>query len=287
MLVPYTPPLDWSGLLDFLQWRQIPGVESVTDDAYSRTVCVNGAAGVLRVSPASGDRLEVTVSDALLPYLPSIVQTVQALFDLDFDPATLQGRFASDPLLGDVARRYPGIRVPGCWDAFELCVRAVIRQQISVAGASTLAGCLAARFGTPINSGSPALTTIFPAAETLAHADISGLGLVSARARTISALASGNLNLTPGSDLDSAVESLTAIPGIGPWTANYIVMRALKHPDAFPAADLILRRAASPNAPYTARQLTAYAERWRPFRAYAALLPWRTMKKIDSTARPG
>ncbi len=214
-----------------------------------------------------------------LPALLPLVERVRGIFDLTADPVRIATDLGRDPLLASRIAIRPGIRVPGAWDPFELAVRAVLGQQVSVRAATTLAGRLVEAFGEPIETSIPALTHRFPAAEVLAEADVATIGLPRARAETIRALAravtEGRLVLDGAAGLDGAIASLLSIPGIGPWTAHYIAMRAFREPDAFPAADLGLRRAAARNGrPPSAAALERRAEAWRPWRAYAALWLW-------------
>ena len=238
--LPFESPLDWPGILKFLRARAIPGLECVDESGYRR-------ANVAVTLAPDGKAVLLDTQD------PNAVARVRHLFDLDASPRKIRRHLSKDPLL----RVRPGLRVPGCWDPFELAVRAVVGQQVSVKGASTLMGRLYQRTG---------LT-----AATLAEADLTGVGLTRSRAETVRALAAATL--AEG----LAISSLSRIRGIGPWTIQYIAMRAFKDPDAFPAEDLILQRAASANGhPLTAKQLLARAEPWRPYRAYAVIALWQT-----------
>lgn len=228
-------PFDWEGTIRWLAARAIPGVEDVTDGIYSR--------GNIRIAFADG---ALVINEAA----PEIETRVRRLFDVDADPSALHAVFARDALIAPLLRRRPGVRVPGAWDPFELAVRAIVGQQVSVAGARTILGRLAARHG--LNP------------ENLADADIEGMPR--RRAETIRTLARAVVDgrILLGRD------DLTTLPGIGPWTASYIAMR-LGDRDAFPAGDLVLRRHAGG---LTERELTKRAEAWRPFRASAAMLLW-------------
>lgn len=231
----YRAPFDWDGVLGWLGARAIPGVERVEDGVYRR--------GRIRVSHAAG-AVETNGAPA----------RVRRLFDLDADPAAIARVLSRDPMLRPLVARSPGVRVPGAWDAFELAVRAIVGQQVSVAGARTILGRIVAAHG--------AL-----APHALADAEI--VGMPRKRAETIRLLARGVLERR----IDLASDDLTQLPGIGPWTASYIAMR-LGDADAFPAGDLILRRNAGG---LTERALVERAEHWRPFRAYAAMLLWRAV----------
>jgi AraC family transcriptional regulator of adaptative response / DNA-3-methyladenine glycosylase II len=235
----FEAPLDWPGILRFLRARAIPGLESVDESTYRR-------GDVTIALDSSGDALILDTSD------PEDRLRTRHLFDLDASPRTIRRHLSKDPLLNP----RKGLRVPGCWEPFELAVRAVVGQQISVKGASTLMGRLYERTG------------LKP--EAIAGIDLTGVGLTRFRAETLRALA----RATVAEGL--SIETLSRIRGIGPWTVQYIAMRAFKDSDAFPAEDLILRRAASPNGdPLTAKQLLTRAEAWRPYRAYAVIALWQ------------
>jgi AraC family transcriptional regulator of adaptative response / DNA-3-methyladenine glycosylase II len=278
--LPYRAPLDFAGLLDFLRLRAIPGVEQVGADRYRRTIAQDGAAGAIEVRAVPGeDELEMRVRLPAYGGLIGIVERARRIFDLGADPLQIAGALRRDPRLAPLLRRAPGLRVPGAWDGFELAVRAVLGQQVSVQGATTLAGRLVERFGRPVEGLGEGLTRVFPSAEALAEADLARIGIPGARAETLRALAravaGGGLRLHAAQGLDEAVARLVAIPGIGPWTAHYVAMRALGEPDAFPAGDLGLRRALARGGPLpSAREVERIAEAWRPWRAYAAVALW-------------
>jgi len=246
--LPYRAPFDYHGLLAFLRPRAIAGVEAVTHDEYRRTIAVGDVHGVIRVRDA-GDSLLLSVPRAFTHTLKPIVDRVRRLFDVFADPDTIAEDLGRDRTLRPLVRKWPGARVPGAWDTFELSVRAVVGQQVSVAAATTLMGRIATRFGTPIDTGDPALTHVFPSAEVLREATIDGMP--SSRAETIRRIAHGSLD----------------VKGIGPWTRSYIAMRS-GDPDAFPETDLVLRKAMD--------DIGKRAEAWRPWRAYAAILLWRS-----------
>ena len=258
ILLAFRQPFDWRGLLEFIERRQIPGIESVADGRYRR----NTAQGVVEVRLASdGCSLEATLPDE------SLVARVRHLFDLDAEPDAIRAVLGRDPQLNGILSRHAGLRVPGCWDPFEVSVRAIMGQQVSVAAATTMTSRLVRAFGPPTPAG-------------LATAALETVGVVRARAASIRALAAAVLDrrivFEEESGLDARIAQLTALPGIGPWTANYIAMRACHCADAFPSADLILRRAASMDGkPLHARELEARSQAWRPFRAYATIALWR------------
>jgi AraC family transcriptional regulator of adaptative response / DNA-3-methyladenine glycosylase II len=311
-------PFDAESLLGFLASRAIPGVEQVTDGRYARTIRTSAGAGVIELIPplssAASAASQGGASDNGRPPGPGqvllrvrlaglggvgqVVSRCRQLLDLDADPAAIGSALGSDDVLAPLVRARPGLRVPGAYDGFELAVRAVLGQQVSVAAARTFAARLAARYGTPLgapanhddapngqslapNGHRPAPagrepTTpvlLFPGPEQLADADLSGLGLTGSRQATLRALAgamtAGRLDLDPGTDPAEAAARLSELPGIGPWTVAYILMRAVHDPDAYPETDLGLRRAIERLGCAPAR-----AGRWRPWRAYAALHLW-------------
>ncbi len=278
----YRPPLAWLPLIRFLQARAIPGVEQVEAERYRRLVRLGETVGVIEVQWVEGQHyLRLSVPSGLSKGLLPIVERVRRLFDLKADPEQISRQLALDPSLAPLLEAWPGLRLPGAWDSFELAVRAILGQQVSVQAATTLAGRLVKAYGEPVAAvGSNGLGYLFPSPETLAQADLSGLGLPSKRAAAIQGLAqaihSGEFVLAGATGLEPSIAQLTALPGVGPWTAHYIAMRALAEPDAFPSGDLILRRAAAGKATPTLSEaeLLRRAEAWRPWRAYAALYWW-------------
>ncbi len=214
----------------------------------------------------------------------ALADRTRRLFDLDADPNLILDQLAADNILTRAAARHPGVRVPGCWDPFELAVRAILGQQVSVKGATRLAGRLVEKFGTPLDSTGPLRFSVFPEPGELKDADIASVGLPSARARTIQLLAKAVDDKQPifelAPDLETALHRLNALPGIGDWTAQYIAMRGLGEPDAFPAGDLGLRKALadpiSGELP-SIKSLREMAEKWRPWRSYAAMLLWKEL----------
>jgi AraC family transcriptional regulator of adaptative response / DNA-3-methyladenine glycosylase II len=283
----FRPPFHWEGLLDFLSQRAVPGVEAVESGIYRRTISLNGESGTLAVSlSANRDALEVCISFPEPRWLFLIVERVRQMFDLSADPSEIGSRLSRDSLLIKRLAAMPGLRVPGCWDGFELSVRALLGQQVSVRAARTLAGRLVNRFGTQISTEGT-LTHLFPSPEQLAHANISSIGLTQARGESIRLLAravvAGEINFASVVNLEEFQSRLCELPGIGNWTAQYIAMRALGDPDAFPAGDLGLLRATSSR---NERDLARRAERWRPWRAYAALYLWQTSGDLEENPRP-
>ena len=279
--LPYRPPLDWASLLGFFALRATPGVEAVAAGGYRRTLQLGDAVGTLAVRPEPESLHAVlTLRLSRVEGLQTIVARARRLFDLDADPREIGRHLGRSALLAPLVRRRPGLRVPGAWDGFELGVRAILGQQVSVRGATTLAGRLVATFGHAFAEASDAgLTHLFPTAAALADADVAAIGLPRARAEAIRglarAVADGGLALDGGLEQGELVERLCAIPGIGAWSAQYIAMRACGETDAFPAGDLGLRRAfGNGRGPAPAKALLAASEAWRPWRAYAALHLW-------------
>jgi AraC family transcriptional regulator, regulatory protein of adaptative response / DNA-3-methyladenine glycosylase II len=278
----YRPPFAWDRLLGFLAGRATPGVEVVSGDSYTRTVRQAGVTGWIRARPArSGAALDVEISESLVPALMPLRAAVRRLFDLDAEPASVAEHFALDPLLGPLVRRRPGLRLPGGMDAFELAVRAVLGQQVTVAAATTIAGRLAAALGEPFD-GPDGLDRLPVTAAALAAAQpdlISRLGMPRARARTLVLLAQatvcGDVDFA-STDVTAALVALKRVPGIGDWTAQYIAMRAFHWPDAFPATDLALVRALARTAAGAADPIDT-AETWRPWRAYAVMYLWDSL----------
>ncbi|MGA2243396.1 MAG: DNA-3-methyladenine glycosylase 2 [Verrucomicrobiota bacterium] len=278
----YRPPFDWDRLLGFLSRRAIPQVEEVRDGIYSRTVRVarqdRELVGHLRVRhEPDGHLLAVRLSDALLPVSATVLERVKRLFDLGADPAAIAAT------LGPLAEGNPGIRVPGSFDGFEMAVRAVLGQQVSVAAAQTLAGRLALRFGAPLAVPGLLLNRIFPPPGRIATAAVDEflrLGITRRRAETLMALAQaaagGHLLLEPAGRLENTLGQLRQIPGVGEWTAQYIAMRALSWPDSFPHTDLGIKKALGLTGP---KKILKLAEKWRPWRAYAALHLWSSLEK--------
>ena len=284
----YRPPLAFDDLLAFLSFRAIPRVESISGGVYRRTLEVGGVPGRVAVRAVAGSAaLSVTVALGEPAPLVSVVERLRRVFDLEADPIAIEEHLAADPLLAPAVAAHPGLRVPGAWDGFELAVRAILGQQVSVRGATTLAGRLVERFGAPCpGDADESVDRLFPRPERLARARIESIGLPGVRAGAIRALAravaSGELALDGSGDPDSTRAALLDLPGIGAWTAAYISMRALREPDAFPDGDLGLRRAlAGPEGLPSARALRERAEAWRPWRAYAALYLWQLESDAD------
>lgn len=280
LLLRYHPPYDWAAMLEFLRRRAILGIEHVTTDSYARTIEVDGAQGTVVVRHARENALRVTVRCRRLQALPAIIARLRRVFDLAADPLPIAAHLAKDPTLAPLIKMRPGLRVPGAWDGFELAIRAVLGQQITVTAAAGLAGRLVAAFGERLAEPAGDLTHVFPRPEAMASGDMSRLGMPRSRAATlvaVAAAAAADPHLFDATgELDDAVRRLRAIRGIGEWTAQYIALRQLREPDAFPAADLGLMRAmAGENQSRpSAAELLDRAEIWRPWRAYAAQHLW-------------
>jgi AraC family transcriptional regulator of adaptative response / DNA-3-methyladenine glycosylase II len=281
--LPYRRPFDWERLLSFFAARATPGVESVHDGRYFRSIAIGDECGIMDVCH-TGDRLLLSLHGIGTKSLFSIVQRARSLFDLDASTDEIAQVLSADPRLRGQLKKNPGVRVPGSWDGFELTVRAILGQQISVRAATTLAGRIAERYGerinVPVDGLQQAPNRLFPEPHKLARARLENLGVTASRARTIRSVAraavDGSLSFDAAESPDDFCDSLRAIKGIGDWTAQYVVMRALKYPDAFPASDLGLLRAYSGSRQerISPEELLARAEAWRPWRAYAALLLW-------------
>jgi AraC family transcriptional regulator of adaptative response / DNA-3-methyladenine glycosylase II len=288
--LPYQEPFSWPAMLEFFAVRGTPGVESVIGNTYRRTISANGKHGVLAVSKEKQSAyLTLTLQCVDTSALFEIVQRSREVFDLDAPVGEIGTTLTRDDSLKGLIRKSPGIRVPGAWDGFELTIRAVLGQQISVKAATTLAGRIAARYGEKLvlshepNGGG--LRYIFPSAERLMRARFGNIGLVKSRADTIRRVAAaatgGELNFDVAQDPEDFCKGLMSIKGIGEWTAQYVAMRALKNPDAFPSADLGLLKAMDSlenrSGHATPARLLRRAETWRPWRAYAALLLWSSL----------
>ncbi len=278
--LPYRPPYDWPALVGFLERRAIPGVERV-DTGYARTVAIDGRCGWLRVTPdpvASALNLEMWGIDPAR--MTHVGERVARMFDVNAEPDAIADRLSRDRLLRPALATHPGMRVPGAWDPFEIAVRAILGQQISLRGATTLAGRVVDRWGTPVD-GPEGLNRLFPSPATLAAAAIERIGLMPRRAGTIRALSKAVHDEKVTFDAGSTNAALRSIAGIGEWTAQYVAMRALNDPDAFLTGDLVLRQVTG----CTARELTTRARNWQPWRAYAVMLLWQSAIDMESATR--
>jgi AraC family transcriptional regulator of adaptative response / DNA-3-methyladenine glycosylase II len=271
----FRPPYQWESMLQFLALRATPGVEAVEHGNYRRSIVLNNLEGYFEVSLSDEpDTLNVRIQFPDPRSLFLIVERIRRMFDINADWEPIAYQLRIDPALRSAVCTKPGRRLPGCWDGFELTTRAIIGQQVTVKGATSLTGRLVRKFGRPLSAPN-GLTHLFPEPEVLAEAEIGGIGLPSRRAETIRHLArgvcSGEINFDAITDSEAFLSRLSILPGIGSWTTQYVAMRALGEPDAFPASDIGLLRAMHTNSP---QALEARAEKWRPWRSYAALYLW-------------
>jgi AraC family transcriptional regulator, regulatory protein of adaptative response / DNA-3-methyladenine glycosylase II len=291
--LPFSPPYDWSGLIQFVAGRTMPGIETITiapgasaaTAVYQRTIALGAAHGVIEVRPVAGENyLIAKIQFPQVTALAQIVERLRRIFDVSAPTTMIAEQLATTPYLKNIVMYRPGLRIPGAWDGFELAVRAILGQQISVAAATTLASRLVAAYGELLGAGdtawaSPALRFVFPRPELLVEEDLTKLGITTARSTAITSLAATMIEnpaaLQGFQNLEDAVKQLCKLPGVGEWTAHYIAMRWLREPDAFPASDLALLRAIEKHEqPMTKARLVALAEDWRPWRAYAAMYLW-------------
>jgi AraC family transcriptional regulator of adaptative response / DNA-3-methyladenine glycosylase II len=256
------------------------GVECIEGGAYSRSVRLAGRTGWVRVRHAPEKHsLFAEVTHSLTPVLPALLGRLRNMFDLGARPDIISAHLGVDPFLGDSVRENPGLRVPGAFDGFELAVRAILGQQISVKAATTLAGRFAEAFGDPFATSRDEIRRLAPTPERVAASrpeELTALGILESRAASIIALSravnDGRLSLEAGAAVDETIGALTALPGIGAWTAHYIGMRALRWPDAFPKEDVVVRKMLGG---VTAMRADAMSQPWRPWRSYATLHLWR------------
>lgn len=294
--LPYSQPYNWPVMAAFMRGRATAGVEEITENFYRRSIRLDGQHGLVEVRPVPGQSyLLANIRFPKVAALGRIVERLRRVFDLGANSQEIEAHLGADPFLGKIVAALPGLRVPGAWDKFELAVRAILGQQISVAAATTLAGRLVEKYGEPLTlDGLPVsqggVRFVYPRPEVLAEADLTTIGIFGTRARSISALAGAVASnpdlLNEESSLEESLKKLCELPGIGRWTASYIAMRALREPDAFPSSDLGLLRAMQPESgSLTPAQLEKRAETWRPWRAYAALYLWASemIPPTDST----
>jgi AraC family transcriptional regulator of adaptative response / DNA-3-methyladenine glycosylase II len=279
----YRPPWEWEQFRAHFALRALSGVEEVHPDRYVRTFRLGSTTGWLSVRPVPEARvLELTFSPGGIAELPALVARVRRMFDLDADPAPIAAHLAADPVLAPLVARWPGLRLPTAFDPFEQAVRAIVGQQVAVKAAVTVTGRLVARLGEALGNapeGGP--DRLFPTPEAIAGGDLDGLGMPGRRVETVRgfarAVASGELALSADRGVEEFMARLRALPGVGPWTAEYLALRALGEPDAFPASDLgLLKAKVWGRDPPTPRALAERAEAWRPWRAYAAVYLWRS-----------
>src|SRR5262252_4296682 len=270
----YRPPYDWVGMREALRRRGIPGIERVDDGGYVRSIELHGQQGSVCVRPIEENTLEARIRFPKLSALPVIIARLRRVFDLSADPVAISDHLAQDPLLAPLVAARPGLRVPGAWDAFELSIRTVLAEGMTEPAAARLAGRLVAVHGAPIEDPAPDVTHVFPRAEVLARADLTALGLPRSRAVTLSTLAAAFVADPDlfSRGLEKVIERLRSIRGMEESMAHEIACRLLREPDAFSAADASVRCAVAglEGRKSSSRELLARAERWRPWRAYAA-----------------
>src|SRR5688572_6380219 len=287
----YRPPYDWKGLLAFLAARALAGVELVTDTSYARTVRLGDATGWITVRQSKKKHaLLLEFTHTLTPVLPALLSRVRALFDLDARPDLIARHLRKDASLAAAVKANPGLRVPGAFNGFELGVRAILGQQVTVQAATTISSRFVQAFGEPATTPFPELNRFAPSPPRIASATVDQVarqGIVAARARSIIALAQaqrpgglsldGRLHESP----DEAIAKLSTLPGIGPWTAHYIAMRALRWPDAFPKEDIAVRNNLGR---VTAAEAETRSQAWRPWRSYAVMHVWGMAARPETTA---
>jgi AraC family transcriptional regulator of adaptative response / DNA-3-methyladenine glycosylase II len=279
--LPYRPPYDWPAMIAFLDARAIPGLERVEGDRYARTVMIGTAAGTVEISHLpSRQALSATIHFPDLKSLPAIVRRIRRVFDLSADVGMIAGQLAADRLLAPMIAARPGLRVPGGWDGFELAIRAILGQQITITAARKLAGQLVESHGRRIGPNPLGLTHVFPTPADLLAGSLDALGMPGARRQALLAMAAAAAAdpdlFRSGTSIEETVARLCAIKGIGDWSAHYIALRVVRESDAFPASDVgLLRGATLPGGTRpTPKELLVLAEAWRPWRAYAAQHLW-------------
>lgn len=281
----YRPPYDWQAMLAFLRLRALTGVEHVDDTSYARTVRLGTHSGWIRVTQrVAKNALQVEFTHSLSPVLPALLRRLRNLFDLSARPDLIAQHLVLDPLLFASVQDHPGLRVPGAFDGFEMAVRAILGQQITVKAAATLGSRFASALGEKITTPFPELTHLSPLPTRVALCtvdDIASLGIVSARTRCILALAAscagGELQLDAASQPEQTIAALLALPGIGDWTAQYLAMRALRWPDAFPSGDVVVRNNLGG---ISAKQAEIRSQMWSPWRSYAVMHIWHSGKLV-------
>ncbi|MFB2907144.1 AlkA N-terminal domain-containing protein [Aeromonas jandaei] len=273
--LPYRPPYDVAAMLAFYRLRAIPGLERVDGEVYERRYRVDDQVAVVRIAQGKGHSLQLTVHDLPLTTLPDLLYRVRRMWDLDADMQRIGAQLGQDPLLARLQTRWPGVRLPGGWDEYEVMLRSIVGQQVSVKGAITILGRLVARSEAQFG------VEQLPTPAQLCELDLDGIGMPGSRIRTLrgvaQALASGELTLTTASD-----EQLLALPGIGPWTVSYWRLRCGLDTDAFPASDLVLQKALGRGAKLPVKEVLAQSAAWQPWRAYAASWLWHAMSEAPA-----
>jgi DNA-3-methyladenine glycosylase II len=297
--LPFRAPYDWPRVLRFFAGRAIPGVEAVEDGCYRRAIEWAGASGTLSVARHARRRcLVATLEGPVSVHARSLAAPLSRMFDLQADPAAIGAHLGADAWLAPLVTAAPGLRVPGAWSAFELVVRAIVGQQVSVKAATTIIGRLVQRVGEPIDGHPHALTAWrFPTPAALASADLTGIGMPGKRVAALQgfarAVANGELAIeladAATTDFDAMRAALLALPGIGPWTVEYVAMRAWRDANAWPASDLVLMQAITARDPALVRatQQRGRSDAWRPWRAYAAMHLWNEIADRAGAARGG
>jgi DNA-3-methyladenine glycosylase II len=294
--LPYKAPFDWRRLLRFFSGRATPGVETVEDGAYRRAIEWAGDSGTLSVREHPRKRcLVASIEGPVSRHVDALAGPIAKMFDLHADPKKIGAALAADPWLAPLIDAAPGLRVPGAWSGFELVVRAIVGQQISVKGATTIIGRLVQRAGERIE-GHPHDNTAwrFPTPEALAAVDLAQIGMPGKRVAALQgfahAVATGDVPLDSATaDASELRAALLALPGIGPWTVEYVAMRAWRDPDAWPAWDLVLMQSICARDPSLVRptQQRTRTDAWRPWRAYAAMHLWNEVADRAGAARGG
>jgi len=288
LALAYRPPLQWERLLEFFRTRAVRGVEEVTGSSYRRAIALGAATGILEVTRGKGPghTLAASIAGIEPALLGEAVRRVRRMFDLDADPLAIASHLKKDARLAPLVAAAPGTRIPVTWDPFEAAVRAIIGQQISVAGAITIAGRLAERCGRPVTDARHAgtITRVFPGPAELAQADLAGLGVPTARARTLTTIAratlAGQVRLDGFVAEERLFEQLVELPGIGPWTASYVALRGFGEPDAFPGTDLGIRKALDARGyPRGGSARRTAVQRLAPWRGYAAVYLWNALSQ--------
>jgi DNA-3-methyladenine glycosylase II len=280
--LPYQAPWDWQQFHGHYTLRALSEVEHIDEQGYARSVRINGQSGWFQVQALTDQpALRLVASPSLHNCMPELIKRVRRMFDLDCQPDVIAAHFVNDPLLSQLVSRYPGLRLPTAWDPFEQAVRAIVGQQVTVKAAVTISNRLVARVGDNLDDvGHRHLTRLFPTPAAIAEADLNKIGMPSRRVQCLqhfaAQVASGTLSLNPQQGYNTFVEQMCRLPGIGPWTAQYIALRAFGEADAFPASDLgLLKAPIWGEASISAKQLQVRAEAWRPWRAYAAAYLWQ------------
>ena len=279
----YLAPWDWQQFQRHFALRLLPGVETLDENGYCRSLRIGAVTGWLAVRPLPGQNaLELRISPSTLDISQTLITRVRRMFDLDANPQAIASHFAADDLLGPLVAGYPGLRLPTAFDPFEQAVRAIVGQQVTVKAAVTITGRLVERLGEPLpDAPAQGPQRLFPTPQQIAGADLSAIGMPAKRVLALqhlsAAVADGSLELHVEDGADALVERLCALPGIGPWTAEYIALRGFGAVDAFPAADLgLLKAPVWGQGGIGARELKIRAEAWRPWRAYAAIHLWHS-----------